>query len=90
MEVGQTKKITVPPEEAYGPKNKELMVDVKKTALPENITPVIGQHLQLRRRSGDSLKVTVTGVDEDTVTLDANHPLARKPLLFKVKLVEIA
>ena len=88
MEVGQTKKITVPPEEAYGSRQEELVFDLKKSDFL--VTPVIGQHLQLRRRSGDSLKVTVTGVDEDTVTLDANHPLARKPLLFKVKLVEIA
>jgi len=90
MEVGQTKTIAVPPEEAYGPRNEELMVDVKKTTLPENITPVIGQQLQIRRRSGDLLKVTVAGVDEDTVTLDANHPLAGNTLLFEVKLVEIA
>ena len=90
MEVGQTKTIAVPPEEAYGPRNEELMVDVKKTTLPESITPVIGQQLQIRRRSGDLLKVTVAGVDEDTVTLDANHPLAGNTLLFEVKLVEIA
>jgi len=90
MEAGQTKTIAVPPEEAYGPRNEELMVDVKKTTLPENITPVIGQQLQIRRRSGDLLKVTVAGVDEDTVTLDANHPLAGNTLLFEVKLVEIA
>ena len=90
MEVGQTKTIAVPPEEAYGPRNEELMVDVKKTTLPENITPVIGQQLQIRRRSGDLLKATIAGVDEDTVTLDANHPFAGKTLLFEVKLVEIA
>jgi len=90
MEAGQTKTIAVPPEEAYGPRNEELMVDVKKTTLPENITPVIGQQLQIRQRSGDLLKVTVAGVDEDTVTLDANHPLAGNTLLFEVKLVEIA
>jgi len=90
MEVGQTKKITVPPEEAFGPRNEELMVDVKKTTLPENITPVIGQQLQIRRRSGDLLEVTVAGVDEDTVTLDVNHPLAGNTLLLEVKVVEIA
>lgn len=88
MEFGQTKKITVPPEEAYGSRQEELVFDLEKSDFL--VTPVIGQHLQLRRRSGNSLKVTVTGVDEDTVTLDANHPLAGKPLFFKVKLVEIA
>jgi len=56
MEVGQTKKITVPPEEAYGSRQEELLFDLKKSDFL--VTPVIGQHLQLRRRSGDLLKVT--------------------------------
>jgi peptidylprolyl isomerase len=88
MEVGEIKKITVPPEEAYGLRQEKLLFDLKKSDL--DVTPVIGQHLQIRRSGGDLLKVTVAGVDEDTVTLDANHPFAGKTLLFEVKLVEIA
>jgi len=87
MEVGQTKKITVPPEDAYGPRKEKLLFDLKKSNFP--VTPVIGQKLQIRRRSGDLLKVTVAGVDEDTVTLDANHPLAGRTLIFTVQLVAI-
>ena len=88
MEVGQTKTITSPPEEAFGARHEQFLFDLRKSYLP--VTPVIGQQLQIQRRSGDLLKVTVAGVDEDTVTLDANHPLAGNTLFCEVKLVEIA
>jgi peptidylprolyl isomerase len=88
MEVGQTKTITVPPEEAFGPRHEELVFHLERSDF--SVTPVTGQQLQIKRRSGDLLKVTVAGMDEDTVTLDANHPLAGNTLFFEVKLVEIA
>lgn len=88
MKVGDTKTITVPPEEAFGPRHEELMFAFKKSDFP--ITPVIGQQLQIRRKEGDPIKVTVADTDEDTVTLDANHPLAGNTLFFDVELVEIA
>ncbi|MEA3360879.1 MAG: FKBP-type peptidyl-prolyl cis-trans isomerase [Thermodesulfobacteriota bacterium] len=88
MEVGQTKKITVMPEESFGRRHEELVFDLKKNDFP--VTPVIGQRLQIRRRSGNLLKITIAGVDEDTVTLDANHPLAGNTLFIEIKLVEIA
>jgi FKBP-type peptidyl-prolyl cis-trans isomerase 2 len=90
MEVGDTKTITVPPGEAYGPRRKELIVDIKKTDLPEDITPAIGKQLQVQQKDGNPIEITITDMDEDTVTLDANHPLAGNTLLFEVELVEIA
>ena len=88
MEVEQTKTITVPPKEAFGARHEELVFDFKRSDFP--VTPATGQQLQIRQRSGDLLKVTVAGMDEDTVTLDANHPLAGNTLFFDVELVEIA
>jgi len=88
MEVGDTKTIAVPPEEAFEQRHEELLFHIKKSDFP--ITPVIGQQLQIRPRGGDLIKVTVAEADEDTVTLDANHPLAGKTLVFDVELVEIA
>lgn len=90
MEVGDTKTMTVPPGEAYGPRRKELIVDIKKTDLPEDITPAIGKQLQIRQKDGNPIEVAITDMDEDTVTLDANHPLAGNTLLFEVELLEIA
>jgi len=90
MEVGDKKSITVPPEEAYGPWEKCLTADVKKSDLPENITPVIGMQLMLRQSDNTQLNIIITDMNEDSITLDANHPLAGKTLLFNVELVEIA
>jgi peptidylprolyl isomerase len=90
MEIGETKTIVVPPEGAYGPKREELAVDVKKSDLPHDITPGIGQQLQARQKDGSVINVIVTHVDEDTVTLDANHPLAGRTLTFDIQLVEAA
>lgn len=90
MGVGDRKTITVLPEEAYGPSRKELIVDIKKTDLPEDITPAIGKQLQVQQKDGNPIETTITDMDEDTVTLDANHPLAGNTLLFEVELVEIA
>ncbi len=89
MEVGETKTVTVPPEEAYGPSSEELLVDVKKSALPEHITPAIGEQLQIPQKDGNPIKVIISDMNEDTVTLDANHPLAGITLIFDIELVAI-
>ncbi len=90
MSEGDTKSITLQPEDAYGPRRDELMVDVKKSDFPENISPEVGQPLQMRRPDGQTVNVVVTNVQDETVTLDANHPLAGKVLIFDVELVEVA
>jgi peptidylprolyl isomerase len=89
MEPGDAKKFTVSPEEAYGPRREELIINVKKGDLPENLEPSVGKRLQLRQPDGDFMNVTVADVKGDEVTLDANHPLAGKTLEFDVELVEI-
>jgi len=89
MEVGEKKTIAVPPEQAYGPKREELVVEVKKTDLPEHIEPAVGEPLRLRRTDGDDIEVFVSDISEDTVTLDGNHPFAGMTLLFDLELVEI-
>jgi len=89
MEKGGSKTITVPPEEAYGAVQEGLIAKVKKENFPENITPVIGEQLQLRQRDGNIVNVTIREIEGDTVTLDANHPLSGKTLIFDIELVGI-
>lgn len=89
MERGDSKTVTVPPEGAYGSVNEELVATVKKENFPENITPAIGEQLQLKQQDGNIVNVTITEVRGDTVTLDANHPLSGKTLIFDIELVEI-
>jgi len=89
MAVGDSKTVTIPDLEGYGPKNEDLVIKVKKENLPDNIVPEIGQTLQISQPGGNPFSVRVTGVDDTSVTLDANHPLAGKTLLFELELVEI-
>ena len=90
MEVGDSKTIEIPPEEAYGEKQDELVVEVKKSEFPEDITPTIGQRLQIKQGDGNPIVVTITDLTEDSITLDANHPLAGFTLFFDVEVIDIA
>lgn len=90
MEVGDTKRITISPEEGYGERREELVVKVMKNEFPDHISPAVGQQLQIKQGEGDILNVNITALDEKSVTLDANHPLAGHTLLFDVELMEIA
>jgi FKBP-type peptidyl-prolyl cis-trans isomerase SlpA len=89
MEVGEKKTIAVPPEQAYGPKREELVVEVKKSDLPENVVPAVGEPLRIRRSDGNHMEVFIADITKDTVTLDGNHPLAGVTLLFDLELVAI-
>jgi len=90
MEVGDTKLITISPEEGYGERREELVVKVMKDEFPDHISPAVGQQLQIKQGEGDVLNMNITALDEESVTLDANHPLAGHTLLFDVELMEIA
>ncbi|MEE9553481.1 MAG: peptidylprolyl isomerase [candidate division Zixibacteria bacterium] len=89
MENGATKTITLPPEEAYGPVRDDLVIDVKKSEIPENIKPEVGLNLQMKQANGNIVQLVVSNMTDEIVTLDANHPLAGKTLVFEIKLVEV-
>jgi FKBP-type peptidyl-prolyl cis-trans isomerase 2 len=90
MEAGETKAIEVPAEEAFGPRREELVIEIGKGELPDHITPTMGQRLQMRQPDGDHIDLVITEVNEETITLDANHPLAGRTLFFDLELLEIA
>lgn len=90
MQVGETKKVTVPCDEAYGPIKPEAMQTVERAQIPDHIPLDPGTALQVQDQTGQAMAVTVAEVTEDKVILDANHPLAGKDLTFDVELVEIA
>lgn len=89
LEVGAENSITIPPEEAYGAPRLELINNVNREHLPQEIEPVVGMQLQATAQDGSAMPVTITAVTEESVTVDANHPLAGRTLLFDIKLVEI-
>ena len=65
------------------------MIEVEAERLPSHLSPFVGQMLQLRDEDGEVVPVTVSGVSESSVTLDANHPLAGQDLSFDIQMVEV-
>jgi len=90
MVLNDKKTVTIPADEAYGQRRDELSVEVSKSDFPPDIEPNIGQQLQIKRPDDNVIDVTITNVEGDKVTIDANHPLAGKTLVFDIELVEIA
>lgn len=89
LDEGQSVTNRIPAEEAYGPLREDLVVRAPRSALPENIQPEVGMMLQLQQEGGLPVPVTVTEVTDETVTLDANHPLAGQCLTFDIELVKV-
>ncbi|MGB5333473.1 MAG: peptidylprolyl isomerase [Woeseiaceae bacterium] len=89
MAVGDSKTVTVPPEDAYGERHDQLVQQVPKSALPEDMEPAVGMHLQSQSPDGQVMNLVVVEVEEETLTLDANHPLSGQALTFAIELVEI-
>lgn len=89
MEPGEEKTADIPPVEAYGDRREDLVVSFDRSSLPDDLEPEVGQDLQMRDGSGNSFAVRVTGVGDEEITVDANHPLAGEPLTFEIELLEI-
>lgn len=89
MRVGDKKAFTVPPEEGFGKKNKDLIGAVNKSSFPDHITPVVGQEVQIQLAHGGAIGVTVIDIEDEMVTLDGNHPLAGHTLEFEVEMLDI-
>lgn len=89
MHVGDKKSFMVPPEEGYGIRQKDLIGTVKKSNLPDDITPVVGQRLQVELPNGETMPVTVADIEDEVVTLDGNHPLAGHTLKLEVEMMDI-
>ncbi len=89
MSIGESKTVTIPADEAYGPHNEEAMVKVAKTQLPEGLDPQVGLQLEATQPTGQKQVLTIAEVLENEVVLDGNHPLAGKDLVFDIELMEI-
>lgn len=89
MKIGDRKTINIPVEEAYGPKVQEMIIDMPKTQFPQDMELEVGMPLVMSDNSGQQFQVVIVEIKEDTVTLDANHPLAGKELVFDLEMIEI-
>ncbi|MCG8476620.1 MAG: peptidylprolyl isomerase [Cytophagales bacterium] len=91
MSIGDKKTVTIPSEEAYGPKNEQMIMDVPKENLPEDMRAEVkeGMKLYMQTAQGQPVPVTVVGVEEASIKIDANHELAGKDLVFDIELVSV-
>jgi peptidylprolyl isomerase len=89
MAVGDKKTISIPADEAYGPKNPEMIIDMPKDRFPKDMEIEVGMPLSMSDGQGQQFQVVVAEVQEEVIILDANHPLAGEDLIFDLELVEI-
>jgi peptidylprolyl isomerase len=90
MQPGESKTAVVPAERAYGPVRPDRIVTVNRNDIPDHIELSIGKRLRAPTTHGTKIDITVKDLSDEDVTLDANHPLAGKDLIFEVELVDIA
>jgi peptidylprolyl isomerase len=89
MEVGGSRQINIPADQAYGEYHEELVTVVPRSTFPPDVNPAIGLAFELELPSGEAMPVRIIDVEGDEITLDANHLLAGEALHFDVLLVSI-
>jgi peptidylprolyl isomerase len=89
MNVGESKTSVIPVEQGYGPRRDDMIVTVKRDQLPPDLPAKVGQRLEITQANDQAMLVTVTAVTDATLTLDSNHPLAGKVLIFDLELMAI-
>ena len=89
MKMEESKTLNIPADEAYGEIRKELIQEVPKSHIPEEIKPEFGLQLMSNAPDGQQIPLVVTEVKDETIVVDANHPLAGKDLVFEITLVGI-
>jgi len=89
MRVGESKVLQIPPEEAYGPRDEEAVIEFPAENVPSDMKLEPGMQLSLRNQYGQPVPVVVMAVRADVILMDANHMLAGEALVFDVELVEI-
>jgi len=89
MQVGEKKTINIPFDEAYGPRNDEMLIEFPRDRFPNDMKIEQGMQLMMSDSSGQNIPVIVIEIKENSVILDANHPLAGEELVFDIELVEI-
>ncbi len=89
MKVGESKTVIVKPQDGYGLVREDAFRDFDRSKLPKDVEPKVGMVLEMQDENGTAFPASVAAVNEKTVRLDFNHPLAGKELKFDVKVVSI-
>jgi FKBP-type peptidyl-prolyl cis-trans isomerase 2 len=89
MSIGDKKTVSIQAGDAYGDKSEDMLVEFPKEQFPPDMNPEVGMQLNMTNGNGQVILVTIVEVKEDSVILDANHPLAGRDLVFDIELVSI-
>ena len=89
MTVGQKKTVTIPPEQGYGHRQVELIVDIPKDAVPEDMEIEKGMMIELVDPQGNKMPAEVFEIHDELIRMDLNHFLAGKTLVFDIEIVAI-
>lgn len=89
MKLNEVKTVHIPADNGYGPVRNELIQKIDKSELPEGLDPKVGQQLASQHPSGQEMVFLVIDEDDQSITIDGNHQLAGKDLVFEIEVVEI-
>ncbi len=89
MAPGESKSERISAERAYGAHNPEMSVQVERKHMPNDMAPEVGHQVKITQDDGSTIVAQITAVSDEHVTLDANHPMAGKELIFDIELLEI-
>jgi FKBP-type peptidyl-prolyl cis-trans isomerase 2 len=81
--------VEIPVGDAYGEKNEDMLIEFPKNQFPPELNPEVGMQLMMNNGQGQQFPVNIVEVKEESVVLDANHPLAGQDLIFDLELMEI-
>lgn len=90
MTAGEKKVATIPPESAYGDREDELVFRLSRSSIQPGADVGVGDSVRVQLPDGQSAAMHVAAADETSITLDANHPLAGKTLIFEFELLSIS
>ncbi len=89
MNIGEEKEIVLSPDDAYGEHKSEFLKEISKNYFPADQEIEPGTFFMMVMQDGRQTPVRINSVSGDIVTIDLNHPLAGKTLIFKIKVIEI-
>ncbi|MCF8069669.1 MAG: peptidylprolyl isomerase [Desulfobacterales bacterium] len=89
MKPGEKKSVSISPDEGYGLSIDDFILAIPKTGFPEDFNFEVGAQLGLPTQDGQTVPAKIVELNDDTITVDANHPLAGKTLIFDIEIAEV-
>jgi len=89
MYQGESKSVTIPCDKAYGKSKPELLETVERSIIGDTVDLQVGGQLEVTNHDDTTFRLMVREITEEYVTLDANHPLADKELVFEIELLDV-